>query len=74
MKDAPLIWTERLTKRYGNMEAVRSLNLMVRPKSHHRIPRTKRRRQEHNDQDDPRNDQTYSVRVLRFAKDYRHGA
>ena len=31
MKDAPLIWTERLTKRYGNMEAVRSLNLMVRP-------------------------------------------
>src|SRR5215475_7431213 len=31
MKDAPLIWTEMLTKRYGKMEAVRNLSLMVRP-------------------------------------------
>jgi ABC-2 type transport system ATP-binding protein len=31
MKDAPLIWTDGLTKHYGKMEAVRNLNLMVRP-------------------------------------------
>ena len=31
MKDAPLIWTDGLTKRYGKMEAVRNLYLMVRP-------------------------------------------
>ena len=49
-----MIEARGLTKRYGDKLAVDGLTFTVRPGRRHRLPRPERRRQVHDDADDPR--------------------
>ena len=49
-----MIQVESLTKRYGDKLAVDDLSFEVQPGRRHRVPRAQRRREVHDDADDPR--------------------
>ena len=53
-KEHAMIQVESLTKRYGDKVAVDDLSFDGRAGARHRLPRTQRRREVHDDADDPR--------------------